>query len=480
MKKRRIVLSCIVAVVWLSGAHLAAETITDTIDLSGRGSRSKTFALDLDRYSYGVYISLESPDADLDLYINKDGEPLESRAGSTYNETMVITGFESDWFSPGRYEIEVNYAYGDFPEVDGRPLRSIPFVLHYDILSVENPVNLRLDEERRGSLKLETGMTAFYTIDVPRDSREDLRIDLFDVSQDLDLFVFSGSGSAQLWEAPYQAIGTLGRESLIIPRSAFRIGRVFVGVKTALDDIPAGYGIIASLGEEVSEVAEVPAYPPNHPTVSIEAENPLAPILGGVVEITTPSAGGSGVVVSESGYIISNFHVVEAENGLPHPEVIISFTYDPMDAPIPLYRGQVVEYLKTYDLALIKPTARYHGEPLPDDLSFNPLPIASPEPPDFGAELLIVGYPSVGGLGTRSTLTLTRGVVSGFDRYDSHRIIKTDGAISSGNSGGAAVSGNLELVGFPTVVISSGSDKLGYVYPISMIPESWMRIMALR
>jgi S1-C subfamily serine protease len=71
------------------------------------------------------------------------------------------------------------------------------------------------------------------------------------------------------------------------------------------------------------------------------------------------------------------------------------------------------------------------------------------------------------------TITATRGIVSGFERADFGRLIKTDAEITRGNSGGAAIDERGLLIGVPSSTVENGSGQIGYVHPIDALPPSW-------
>jgi hypothetical protein len=70
-----------------------------------------------------------------------------------------------------------------------------------------------------------------------------------------------------------------------------------------------------------------------------------------------------------------------------------------------------------------------------------------------GEEIFVIGFPNIGG----SSITISKGIVSGFTKASGVSWIKTDASISGGNSGGAAVNEKGELVGVPTMA-SAGED----------------------
>ncbi len=87
-------------------------------------------------------------------------------------------------------------------------------------------------------------------------------------------------------------------------------------------------------------------------------------------------------------------------------------------------------------------------------------------PSTIEAHVRVLGYPGVGG----ETLTITRGIVSGFDE---HRNLKTDAEINPGNSGGAAFNDAGEVLGIPSSISAAGSGKIGFIISTDRIRE-WL------
>jgi S1-C subfamily serine protease len=290
-------------------------------------------------------------------------------------------------------------------------------------------------------------------------------------------------------EADHTAAGYLGREILLIDQQSdppLEPGRWYVNVveSMAIDD--AEFTIYASLD---------PA--PPQPLVAIPAAPPTPDgkqrALYAAVDLTTGSYAGSGVIVSPAGLILTNHHVVaeaivaaearrqeqtNRENGrdaATSDDVIVAVTLDPRHPAVEMFRGEVIEYDEKKDLALVQVTRGYYGQPLPQEYRFPHVELGEPEILQIGDPLFVVGFPAVGDLRNRPAVTLTRGIVSGFSDVTN---IKTDAAISGGNSGGGAFDENWRLIGCPTYTVS-GQDgdygQLGYVVSLRAMPESWKR-----
>ena len=166
---------------------------------------------------------------------------------------------------------------------------------------------------------------------------------------------------------------------------------------------------------------------------------------------------GSGVVVSEQGYILTNHHVVDSVDQI---EIAL--------ADARKVRARVVGTDPETDLAVLK----IELDKLPS------LAFAQPEQLRVGDVVLAIGNP----FGVGQTVTL--GIVSGLGR--SHlgittfeNFIQTDAAINPGNSGGALVDADGNLVGINTAIYSQtgGSMGIGYAIPASMARQVMEQIV---
>src|SRR5229473_4422202 len=157
---------------------------------------------------------------------------------------------------------------------------------------------------------------------------------------------------------------------------------------------------------------------------------------------------GSGVIVSSSGYVLTNHHVVEAADEI---EVALA------DGKKLL--AKVVGNDPETDLAVL----RVNAEALPA-ISFG-----SSEAVQVGDVVLAIGNPF--GVGQ----TVTSGIVSALGRTGLgintfENFIQTDAAINPGNSGGALVDAAGNLIGINTAIFSSrsgGSMGIGFAIPVS-------------
>ena len=182
------------------------------------------------------------------------------------------------------------------------------------------------------------------------------------------------------------------------------------------------------------------------------------------------SSAGSGSILTEKGHILTNFHVLgDVKTGrLYNRQGVIYVAVSPpnlKDPPQVEYMAELVQGDQALDLALIKIIAKQDGGDLPAYLGLTTMPIGDSDTVKIGEELSIIGFPGLGG----DTVTFTKGSVSGF--LEDEGWIKTDAEINSGNSGGAAINREGQLVGIPSEVTAETSElpgKIGLVRPVNL------------
>lgn len=179
-----------------------------------------------------------------------------------------------------------------------------------------------------------------------------------------------------------------------------------------------------------------------------------------VVRVLTEQTSGSGTLLSRKGYFITNNHVVKGSLSQ-----LILFTSDPKKSPEQYFVTQIVYQEESLDLAVLQIAQTINNASINDLV---PIRIGNSSSLKLGDEILICGYPGVGG----DTITLTRGVISGF--LQEHPFwIKTDANMFSGNSGGGAFNHNGEFIGVPSAgaIDKRLSSQIGMIMPINSIKE---------
>lgn len=166
----------------------------------------------------------------------------------------------------------------------------------------------------------------------------------------------------------------------------------------------------------------------------------------------TESSLGSGVILSEDGYIITNYHVIEGGEAL---EVTVGDD---------TYQAEVVGSDPSSDIAVIKAK---------DASGLTPIDIGSSSDLDIGDWVMTIGSP----FGLEQSVAT--GIVSATSRSQIMEsssgettvytnLIQTDAAINPGNSGGALVDADGKLIGINTLITSySGNySGVGFAIPV--------------
>ena len=160
---------------------------------------------------------------------------------------------------------------------------------------------------------------------------------------------------------------------------------------------------------------------------------------------------GSGVIISNDGYVITNFHVIEAAEEIE----ITTHNGNKFDASL-------IGADPETDLAVLK----INNQALPNIILGNINNL------NVGDSVLAIGNPF--GVGQ----TVTMGIVSGLGRNQLgistfENFIQTDAAINPGNSGGALVDINGDLVGINSAIYSKsgGSMGIGFAIPIDLVKK---------
>jgi serine protease Do len=168
---------------------------------------------------------------------------------------------------------------------------------------------------------------------------------------------------------------------------------------------------------------------------------------------------GSGVIVSEDGYILTNNHVVEGAD-----EIKVAFNDDKAT-----YSAKVIGTDPQTDIAVIKIEGK----------SFPAITVTDSDRLDVGDVVLAIGNPF--GVGQ----TVTMGIVSakgraGMGIVDYEDFIQTDASINPGNSGGALVDAAGRLVGINTAILSrtGGNQGIGFAVPINLARYVMERLIA--
>jgi serine protease Do len=173
--------------------------------------------------------------------------------------------------------------------------------------------------------------------------------------------------------------------------------------------------------------------------------------------IPEQQASGSGVIISQDGYIVTNNHVVDGAD-----EINVTLTNKKS------YKATVVGSDPSSDLAVIKI----------DGSSFPYLVYGNSDDVKLGQWVLAIGYP------LNLDVTVSAGIVSAKARSINinqrqsktpvESFIQTDAAVNPGNSGGALINTNGELVGINSAIASPTGYYTGYAYaiPVNIVKKA--------
>jgi len=169
---------------------------------------------------------------------------------------------------------------------------------------------------------------------------------------------------------------------------------------------------------------------------------------------STSAASGSGFIISEDGYILTNHHVIDESDSI----TVSLYNGDSYDA-------KLIGFDESNDIAVLKIDAN----------GLSPVVLGDSENLNVGDSVVAIGNP-LGEL----TFSLTAGAISAMDREVTlaanmtMNLLQTDCAINSGNSGGALFNLYGEVIGVTNAKYSSSGseasiDNIGFAIPINSV-----------
>ena len=176
-------------------------------------------------------------------------------------------------------------------------------------------------------------------------------------------------------------------------------------------------------------------------------------VAAGSGELNASTAIGTGIILTEDGYILTNYHVIDRSSKC------WVFLWDDT-----MFEAQLVGYGVKEDLAILKIDAE----------GLRPAELGNADTLYVGDPVYAIGNP----LGVELRGTLTNGIVSAIDRKmmvdgEMYTVIQTNAALNFGNSGGPLINAYGQVVGVNSIKMASGyrySDSvegLGFALPIS-------------
>ncbi len=268
-------------------------------------------------------------------------------------------------------------------------------------------------------------------------------------------------------------------KSILVPFVSGVLGTVIVvgacvgipGIRNAISDKIVGSNSSSSSSKTVTLNTQQISLE-NYSDTAIAAANKVLPSIVGIrIEFSvnsifnrtsgTASASGSGIIISEDGYILTNNHVVDATSSSTSyfyeveeaSKVIVTLYNDDTE-----YEAEIIGTDSQTDLAVIKI----------DKTGLTAAELGDSDGVQVGEFVMAVGNP----LGLSSSVT--SGIVSAVNREvtdsdgNTYNTIQTDASINAGNSGGALVNSQGQVIGVNTLKLS-GSDVegVGFAIPIN-------------
>jgi len=173
-------------------------------------------------------------------------------------------------------------------------------------------------------------------------------------------------------------------------------------------------------------------------TTSADFSAVIEDAIKSVVTIRTDVSQGSGFIIADNGYVVTNAHVMEGAGA----------------AGIITYDGELYQVSKvgediTMDIALLR---------MVNGAGYSPLELENSDNVQIGEKVIAIGNP----LGLQ--FSVSEGIISAVDREGLNGInayIQTDAALNSGNSGGPLIGTNGKVVGINNFKIG-GSENIGF------------------
>tara|TARA_Y100000034_G_C6897717_1_gene414309 strand:- start:567 stop:1355 length:789 start_codon:yes stop_codon:yes gene_type:complete len=168
----------------------------------------------------------------------------------------------------------------------------------------------------------------------------------------------------------------------------------------------------------------------------------------GVVAVVTDKGSGSGFIVTENGYVVTNLHVLTGAT-----------TVNIIDYNSEVHTVQAIGFEELKDVALLKIV----------EGSFDPLDLANSNELQVGKQVIAIGNP----LGL--SFTVTEGIVSGLEREGPNGLmeyIQTDVSLNPGNSGGPLINTAGDVIGINNFKIGGEAEGLGFALESNSVKDS--------
>lgn len=452
------------------------HSISGVVDARDGGEYWSTYNFEVPENTVAFRLWLSGAEGDLDLYAQYGAEIEDYSETEWYseqtdwNEQLFAYSLYGESFEAGTWFVDVAYQLDNLPRDErGRVLEELPFELHVEFLALQIETELRPDEPVSVTLSPEWDAISWFELDVPDDINA-LRIDVFDTGGDIDLLLtkdpFGNFDAALVVSQSLE-----GSETLIYePEEGVLEGVYYLIVLDPFVDLdPIELSLLMSYSIEAPIVLQEPIPPMN------QERGPHGAPIGATVQIIADSGWGTGNIVSADGWILTNDHVVRGPDGDLVESVVVAVVGDTGHPPKETFRARVVSSQEHPDLALLKIEEGLYGQPIPAEYNFPHWQWGDSSSVDLGDAVYVVGFPSVGGSGSRPIFTFTRGYLAGRELNSNGSTLVTDTLISGGSSGGALTTGNGQLLALPSFTIDDEGSQMSFALSLDQVPDEWKR-----
>lgn len=231
------------------------------------------------------------------------------------------------------------------------------------------------------------------------------------------------------------------------------------------------YDSLRTVPRETAVARVVRAVKPAVVYVETEMVQSVRTIFGTQRQIV--GGAGSGVVIHPSGYIVTNFHVVEGAR-----QIRVSFEGEPQSYP-----ARLMSSVREEDLALLKiekPVERRPAGAAPESDRLEPAAESAFPTVRMGTSSDLMPGERVVAIGSPhgQTYTVSTGIISGLYRdvpvaernLFFRGLIQTDASINRGNSGGPLLNIHGELIGINTVM-NAQAENIGFAIPVDRVAQ---------
>ena len=187
-------------------------------------------------------------------------------------------------------------------------------------------------------------------------------------------------------------------------------------------------------------------------------------------QLGPPISQGTGVVIDPKGFVITNAHVVQADERLASDQYLITLSFG-ADFGGKKVVARVLNIDTEWDLALLK---------IDEGGSYRAIPLAEPDDLLIGEKVIAIGT------AYGNTHSVTSGILSGVQRdvnvmspavgngrRSTHKLtglLQTDAAINPGNSGGPLLNAKGDLIGINSATLDF-ADGIGYAIPVGRVTD---------